>query len=257
MSEVIVEMVDAHVMLVRINRPEKRNAINGAVAEGIAAAVDQSESEPAIRCVVLASTGTDSFSAGADLSEVAAGRAASLVISGKGFAGLIEAKRTRPWIAAVDAVALGGGFEMCLACDMIVASRRARFGLPEPKRGLIAGGGGVFRVAQRLPSNIASELLTVGEPLEAERAWQLGLVNRLTEPDGAVGAALDMARSIAANAPLSVRHSLAVGRLAAIGDETPLFEAMRAAGAVIRTSADAGEGVQAFLEKRPAKWRGE
>lgn len=251
-----IERIGDHVLLVTINRPDKRNAVNGEVASGIDAAVRQSEDDVGIRTVVLASTGDQAFCAGADLAEVAAGRHAALSTPGGGFAGIVEAKRSKPWIAAVDAQALGGGTEICLSCDLIVASERARFGLPEVKRGIIAGGGGVFRIARRLPASVAAEILVTGEPLAAERAFQLGLVNRVVPAGDALDAALALAATIARNAPLAVQQSLKVARLAQDLDEPALFTAMREAGAVIRASEDFKEGPRAFLEKREPRWTG-
>jgi enoyl-CoA hydratase/carnithine racemase len=255
-QSVLTQRIDSHVLRVTINRPEKRNAVNAAVAAGIDRAVKLAEDEPSIRSVVLCSTGDQSFCAGADLAEVAAGKHAGLVTADGGFAGIVEAKRTKPWIAAVDAQALGGGTEICLACDLIVASERARFGLPEVKRGLFAGAGGVFRLARRIPPSVAYELLITGEAIDATRAYMLGLVNRVVPPGQAESAALSMAAQIAENAPLAVQQSLAVARLAQDQDESTLFDSMRKAGAVIRTSEDAKEGTRAFLEKRKPVWSG-
>ncbi|SCW75590.1 short chain enoyl-CoA hydratase [Sphingobium faniae] len=253
---VLVERPMQHVLLVTINRPEKRNAVNGDVASGIEAAVRLAESDKSIRAVVLAAAGDQSFCAGADLAEVAAGRAAALVTKDGGFAGIIEARRTKPWIAAVDAVAVGGGTEICLALDMIVASERARFGLPEVKRGIIAGGAGVFRMAQRIPPSIALEMLTTGESITAARAYELGLVNRVVPTGEAVSAALALASQIAENAPVAVQQSLCVARQANSLSEEALFAEMRAAGKIVRESSDAQEGPRAFLEKRKPVWTG-
>ncbi len=255
-AELEVTRANDHVLLVRINRPHKRNAINGAIAQGIGAAVKLSEEDPNIRAVVLASTGEQSFCAGADLAEVAAGNHAALLTEAGGFAGLIQACRTKPWIVAVDAPAYGGGLEICLACDLLVASRRASFALPEVKRGIIAAGAGVFRMPRRIAPAVACEMLVTGEPISAERAYALGLVNRLVDEGGAVQAALDMANQIAECAPVAVQQSLKIARMAQDLDEQQLFAAMREAGQVVRQSEDAKEGPRAFLERRKPVWAG-
>lgn len=253
---VLTQRIGPHVLRVTLNRPEKRNAVNGAVATGIDAAVKQAEGDASIRTVVLCSTGDQSFCAGADLAEVAAGRHAGLTTADGGFAGIIEAKRRKPWIVAVDAPALGGGTEICLACEMVVASERARFGLPEVQRGIIAGAAGIFRMARRIAPAIAYEMLATGEPIDATRAYALGLVNRVVPPGHAEAVALELAAQIAENAPLAVQQSLIVARLAQDLDEAALFDAMRTAAAVIRVSEDAKEGMRAFLEKRKPIWKG-
>jgi enoyl-CoA hydratase/carnithine racemase len=251
-----VERVGPHVLLVRINRPEKRNAVNGAVAAGIDKAVSLSENDASIRAVILASTGQQSFCAGADLAEVVAGRGAELSTTNGGFAGLVSARRTKPWVAAVDAPALGGGLELCLACDLIVASSRAQFGLPEVKRGLIAGAGGVFRIARRIPLSIAYEMLATGDPIDAERAFSLGLVNRVVAAGTSEAVALEFAAKIAENAPISVQRSMYVARQALDLNESALFEKLRDAIGVVMATEDSKEGPRAFVEKRKPHWSG-
>ncbi|WP_160090230.1 enoyl-CoA hydratase-related protein [Pseudomonas sp. 9AZ] len=251
-----VTRVGDHVLLVKINRPEKRNAINAAIAQGIGEAVKLSEEDPQIRAVVLSSTGDQSFCAGADLAEVASGNHAALLTKEGGFAGIIEAQRTKPWIVAVDAPAYGGGLEICLACDLLVASSRASFGLPEVKRGIYAGAGGVFRLPRRIPPAIAYEMLVTGESISSSRAYELGLVNRLVAPGEADAEALRMAQQIAECAPIAVQQSLKVAKRADDLDETELFAAMREAGCLVRESADAKEGTKAFLARRKPVWGG-
>jgi enoyl-CoA hydratase/carnithine racemase len=252
----LFERIDAHVVLLTLNRPEVRNAINGAVARGLEAAVEQVERDEDIRVAILAATGDKSFCAGADLSEVAAGRTADLMTERGGFAGFVRAKRSKPWIAAVDALCLGGGLEVSLACDMIVAGENASFGLPEVKRGIFAGAGGAFRLPRAVPRALAIEMIATGEPIGAHRAFECGLVNRLVPAGQALAAARRLAASIAANAPLAVRRSLELARAAADLDEPALWDLSARIGREIVASDDAREGPRAFLEKRPPRWTG-
>ena len=182
------------VALITINRPEARNAVNGAVAAGLQAAVERLEADDELWVGVIAGSGPV-FCAGADLKEIAAGRAASLSTERGGFAGITRLPRSKPLIAAVDGPALAGGCEILLTCDMVVASTAASFGIPEVKRSLIAGAGGLFRLARVLPRNVAMELAITGDPITAERAYTLGLVNTLCEPGDAVSAALALGRA--------------------------------------------------------------
>jgi enoyl-CoA hydratase/carnithine racemase len=240
--------------MVILNRPRAHNAINGEMAALIDGMVKTVESDPTIRVAVFAAVGK-SFCAGADLREVAAGRANDLRTADGGFAGFVFARRSKPWIAAVQGAAHGGGTEIALACDMIVACEDASFGLTEAKRGLIAGAGGCYRIARALPPAIAFEIITAAAPFGARRAHELGLVNRLVDP-AAVGAeALELARSIAANCPLSVRESLGIARAAVSMGERELRALQDAAVARILASPDVIEGASAFLEKRAPVWR--
>jgi enoyl-CoA hydratase len=242
------------VLVISINRPDQRNAINGAVSRGVAAALDQLESSPELRVAVLHGVGS-SFCAGMDLKAFAAGEV--IRDPSRGFAGLVAGPPAKPLIAAVEGWALGGGFEIVLACDLVTAGRGARFGLPEVKRGLAARGGGLFRLPQRLPRSLAMELIMTGAPLDAERAAAHGLVNRLVEDGGALAAALDLATQIAANAPMSVRASKRVALESAawpVGEE---FDRQSEYLEPVFASRDAGEGVTAFREKRDPQWRDE
>ncbi|MDM0047883.1 enoyl-CoA hydratase-related protein [Variovorax sp. J22R115] len=250
------EVRDGHTAVVTLNRPEARNAVNGAVAAALEAIVDATEGDPSIRAVVLASSHPEVFCAGADLKEISAGRRASLRTERGGFAGLVFAKRDKPWIVAVDGKALAGGCELVLACDMVVASPRASFGLPEVLRGLIAAAGGLYRLPRALPANIALEMIATALPIDAERAHRFGLVNRLVEPARVLDEALQLASQIAANAPVAVRESLRVARASLDLDETALRQRSIAGMAIVAASEDYQEGPRAFIEKRPPRWSG-
>ena len=252
----LIDIVDEHIALLRFNRPQARNAIDGATAQAMSAAVRETESNPAIRVVVLGSANPGMFSAGADLKVVSAGRIHELRPDDSGFAGLVDAIRAKPWIAMVDGPALGGGFEMCLACDMIVATPESRFGLPEVKRGLMANAGGVHRIARVLPRNLALEMVATGEPMSAVTAQQFGLVNRLATADQLYDTAMDMARSIVANAPVSVRESLMLARIANDRTDGEMRGISRQSMQRIMSTEDSKEGPRAFVEKRAPNWLG-
>lgn len=253
---VLLERVDEHIAVVTLNRPEKRHAVNGAVARRLDAIVKETEADPSVRVVVLTSSGGPTFCAGADLAEVAAGRAADLSTPDGGFGGFVESRRDKPWIVAVRGSALGGGLEFSLACDMRIVGENTVLGLPEVKRGLIAGAGGIYRLPRQIPRAIALEMIAVGEPVDAARAYALGLVNAVV-PDGDVlRTALDYARKIAANAPLSVRESLKIARATQDVTEAESILAMQGALDLLMRSEDFKEGPRAFIEKRAPQWIG-
>lgn len=256
MTAILIDHPVPHVARVTINRPEARNAVNGDVASGLDAAVKAIEADDAIRCVVLTGAGDIAFCAGADLKEVSAGRIASLVTPDGGFAGFVRQPRTKPWIAAVNGVALAGGTEIVLSCDMSVVSDDARFGLPEVKRGLAALAGGLYRLPRALPKAIALELIATGEPLSAERALGFGLVNRVVAKADVVKEALALAELIASNAPIAVRESLAVARSSYDLTEAELAKASEALGLRLAKTEDYKEGPLAFIEKRAPRWTG-
>src|SRR5579864_8188848 len=199
----IVEFeTEGHVGIITINRPDARNAVNGEVARGIEEAIDKIEGDDSLWLGIL--TGVPPvFSAGADLKEINAGRAGDLQTQRGGFAGITRRDRSKPIIAAVDGPALAGGTEITLACDLIVASTTARFGIPEVKRCLVAAGGGLFRLPRKIPFNIAMELALTGDPIDATRAHHFGLVNQLVEAGQALEAARELSRRIEANAPVA------------------------------------------------------
>ncbi|TCZ65471.1 enoyl-CoA hydratase-related protein [Roseicella aquatilis] len=253
---VLVSLAEPHVALVTINRPEARNAVNGAVAQGLEAAVERIEQDPEIWAAVLTGAGPHAFCAGADLKEVSAGNSKSLATEKGGFGGFVRASRTKLWIAAAQGHALAGGLELLLACDLAVAAETANLGLPEVKRSLVAGAGGVFRLPRALPKAIALQMIATGEPIPATRAAQFGLVNSVVPADQVVPTALDLARRVCANAPVAVRESLAVARRAADLAEEELWAISAKASAFIRTTEDFQEGPRAFVEKRAPRWVG-
>jgi enoyl-CoA hydratase/carnithine racemase len=240
------------VLLVRIEREEKRNAVDQAIADGIGAALDRLDDDPELWVGIITGTSTV-FSAGSDL---ASSRDGSARTERGGEYGVIRRDREKPLIAAVEGPALGGGFEIVLACDLVVAARTASFGLPEVKRGLVPTCGGLFRTPRALPLNIAKEMLLTGERLSPERAHSLGFVNVLTEPGEAVAGALDLAARMCAVGPVGARASLrALEHTVAERDELGWDETIIATDA-IRASDDIREGMAAFFEKREPRWTG-
>ncbi|MEU2713214.1 crotonase/enoyl-CoA hydratase family protein [Streptomyces sp. NPDC007205] len=240
-------------LLITIDRPKARNAVNAAVAAGLSAALDQLEADPGLRVGVLTGAG-GTFSAGMDLKAALAGE--SPETPGRGFGGLTRARTTKPLIAAVEGWAMGGGFELALGCDLVIAAGDARFGLPEVGRGLIAAGGGVIRLPKRIPYHLAMELLLTGEPVTGERAGRLGIANRVVPSGRTVETALQLAERIAQNAPLALA---AVKELVRAADGTPEEEAFAVQGrqmALLAASADVREGMTAFTERRSPVWQG-
>ncbi len=253
MTGEVAVTVDAGVMTIAIDRPEQRNAVTLAVAEGIAAALSELDGTPEIAAAVLTGTG-GTFCSGMDLKLFLAGERAH--VPGRGFGGLVESPPRKPLIAAVEGWALGGGFELVLACDLVVAGRGARFGLPEATRGLIARAGGAVRLPRRLPRAIALELLLTGAPLTAERAEHHGLVNRVVAEGSVRAAAQELARTVAANAPLAVTAAKALAVDSADWPEDELFTRQAAYTEPVFASADAREGARAFAERRQPRWTG-
>jgi len=247
MNEVRTERVGS-ALLITIDRPEARNAVNAAVATALSAALDDLEATPELRVGVLTGAG-GSFSAGMDLKAALKGE--SPVVGDRGLGGLTEAELSKPLIAAVEGFALGGGFELALACDLVVAAEDAKFGLPEVKRGLIAAAGGVVRLPQRIPHHLAMELLLTGEPIDGRRAGELGLANRVVPNGETAAVALQLAGRIALNAPLALAAVKAVVR-----SQDP-WAAQRAESARLMTTADVREGMTAFAERRAPQWTGE
>lgn len=249
----LVEHADG-VAVLTLNRPDRRNAIDLETANLISAALDELDATDALRVAVL--TGThETFSAGMDLKAYAETGQRPIDEHRGGF-GIVGRPPHKPVIAAVEGAALGGGFEIALACDLIVAGESARFGLPEVKRGLVASGGGMLRLPRRIPRNVAMEAMLTGRPLTASRCAELGLVNRVV-PDGrALATAREFAAEIAQNAPLAVQASKAVVAASALWPEDEQFARQELVIEPVRNSHDAQEGARAFAEKRAPRWRG-
>lgn len=242
------------VAIITLNRPEARNAVSNELAVAVEEAVDRMEGDDEIWMGILAANGPV-FSAGADLKAIASGNA-NLGTERGGFGGFVVRERTKPVIAAVDGVAVAGGCELVLACDMVVASTNAAFGLPEVKRCLVAMAGGTARLPKKVPPNIAMELALTGDNLSAERAASFGLVNILCEPGEVIDKALDLADRVNANAPLAVRATREAVLGGALVDDAEGIRIAARAYRPVAGSEDAKEGPRAFVEKRPPVWQG-
>ena len=250
-----------NVLLITINRPDARNAVNAAVHVGIGEGLERAEADPEIRVVILTGAGDKAFCAGADL--VALSRGERIAPQDKaqaawGFAGFVQHPISKPVIAAVNGFALGGGTELALASDMVIAAETAQFGLPEVKRGLMAAVGGAFRLVQQMPPKIAMEYLMTGEPFTAARAAELGLVNKVVPAEHLLDEAFGLASRIAANAPLSVQASKRIA-LQIIESHRAIEDGFWAQNAAetrsLMQSEDAREGPRAFAEKRAPVWK--
>jgi enoyl-CoA hydratase/carnithine racemase len=249
-SDLVARRRQDHVLVVRMARTAKRNAIDRAMADALDEALNELDDDTDLWAGVLTGTG-EIFSAGSDLTS-----GGDYVTPRGGEYGIIRRERRKPLIAAVEGPALGGGLEIALACDLVVASTTATFGLPEVTIGVIPTCAGLFRGPRALPLNVAKQLILTGRPIDARRAYEVGLVNVLVEPGAAVDGALELARQVCANAPVSVQQCLAaVNRIAGADDGVGWDVTNQALTAVLR-SEDAREGVNAFLEKRPPVWTG-
>lgn len=260
-NDAVLVETRGHVMIVTINRPEARNAVNRFVHEGVGDALEAADRDPEIRAVIVTGAGDKSFCAGADLVALSRGESLSPDDPDKaawGFAGIVNHPISTPVIAAVNGHALGGGLEITLSCDLAVAVETAQFGLPEPKRGLFAAAGGVFRLPEQIPKKIAMEMILTGDPISAQRALSLGLINAVAPADGLIDAALQLAERITVNAPLSVQASkrmaigLAEGKVAR---EEAAWAQNRTETRTVFTSEDSREGPRAFAEKRTPAWK--
>lgn len=244
-----------NIAIITLNRPEARNAINGVMASGIEAAVDKMEEDPNIWAGIMTANGK-AFCAGADLKEISAGNAAAINTKRGGFAGFVQRERTKPLIAAVTGTAVAGGTEICLACDMIICSEETIFGLPEVKRSLVAAAGGLFRLPRAIGSAVALEAALTGDPLPAERAYQLGMVNKVVPTDQVMAEAEALAARITANAPIAVQQSRSVVLQAFTEDDDTLWRKGSEAFRVVAKTEDYKEGPLAFIEKRAPVWKG-
>ncbi|HEX5188822.1 MAG TPA: crotonase/enoyl-CoA hydratase family protein [Streptosporangiaceae bacterium] len=253
-DDAILTEVRDGVGIVTINRPQARNAVNGAVARGIAAAVEEFDARADVSVLVLTGAG-GTFSAGMDLKGFLAGD--SPIAPGRGFGGIAERPPVKPVIAAVEGYALAGGFELVLSCDLVVASEEARFGLPEVRRGLVAGAGGLLRLPRRIPYHLAMEVALTGEHFGAARLAEAGLVNKLVPAGQALPAAIELASKVALGAPLALAASKRVIVESADWTANEAFARQGEIIAPIFRSKDAMEGAAAFAEKRPPAWRGE
>ena len=253
MSEAVLVQVDNGVMTVTINRAEQKNAINLEVAQGIAAAMDELDANPDIRSAILTGAG-GTFCAGMDLKAFVEGVFPH--VPGKGFGGLVEAPPRKPLIAAVEGYALAGGFELAMACDLIVASEASKFGIPEAKRGLVAGAGGLMRLPRQLPKRVAMELALTGDFMSAARAESMGMINRVVPAGQALAAATELAQKIAENGPMSLTTSKAVINQQEDWTAENMWAKQQELVGPIFSSHDAIEGAKAFAEKRKPNWKG-
>jgi len=251
-DEVLVTRHGA-VQVITINRPHAKNALDLAVATGVRDAVDELDASAELRAAVLTGAG-GTFSAGMDLKAFLRGE--SPAFPGRGLCGITQTPPRKPLIAAVEGWALAGGFELLLACDLVVAARTARFGVPEVKRSLVAAGGAAFLLSRRIPQAIALEMLLTGDPIPASRAAEIGLVNTVVEEGGAVDAAVELASRIAANGPLAVMASKQIARSSDDWTTTEGWEQQAKIVTPVFGSDDAREGATAFAEKRAPVWRG-
>ena len=252
MSDELLTREEDGILIITINRPEARNAMNKAAAEGIAAALDKLDSDDNLRVAIL--TGAEgTFCSGMDLKGFLRGESPS--IPGRGFGGITERGPAKPLIAAVEGYALAGGLELMIACDMVVANSDAKFGIPEAKRGLAAGAGGLMRLPDQIPHKVAMELALTGDFIDARRAYELGLVNRLTD-GSAMDAALELAAAINANGPLAVRVSKQIIDESRGWSHDERWKKQAELLPQVFTSEDAREGSLAFAEKRKPNWKG-
>jgi enoyl-CoA hydratase/carnithine racemase len=249
MSETVKTEVHDRVLVVRLEREAKRNAIDVDMAEGISEALDRLADDESLWAGVITGT-TSVFCAGTDM------RAGVHSTERGGQYGIIRRSRIKPLIAAVEGAALGGGFEVAMACDLIVASTTAQFGLPEVQRSLVAICGGLFRAPKILPLNVARELLLTGDPIDVTRAERLGLVNLVTEPGGALDAAVALARRICRNGPVAVRETMRFLEAIAADGEAVGWSETATSESVIHAAEDTREGVMAFFERRDPEWSG-
>ena len=254
MTEPVLVERRGYAQVITINRPEVKNALDGAAARALAAAVDELDSDDELRVGVLTGAG-GTFCAGMDLKGFAAGE--NSAAGGRGFGGIAERPPAKPAVAAVEGYALAGGFEIALACDLIIASEEATFGLPEVTRGLVAGAGGLLRLPRRIPYHLAMEIALTGDRFPASRLHAAGLISRLVVPGEALADARALAVQIGRNAPLALAATKRIVVESADWNQAEEFARQNEIAAPVFLSADAMEGAVAFAEKRPPVWRGE
>ncbi len=242
-----------NVLLITLNRPEVRNAVNAALAAGVAGALDDLDSDDDLSVGVLTGAG-GFFCAGMDLGAFVKGE--SPYFGDRGFAGIAQRASRKPLIAAIEGFAVAGGMEIALACDLIVAAKGAKIGIPEAKRSLVAAGGALLRLPRRMPYHVVMELALTGDPFPADRFYELGLVNRLVEPGSAVDVALELAAQLSKNGPLALAASKRILQEQFDWSSADMWERQRAIATPVMTSEDAKEGASAFKEKRAPVWKG-
>jgi enoyl-CoA hydratase len=241
------------VLIITLNRPEVRNAVNSALAEGVAAALNELDADDGLSVGILTGAG-GFFSAGMDLGAFVKGE--SPYVGGRGFAGITQRASEKPLIAAIEGFAVAGGLEIALSCDLIVAAEGAKLGIPESKRSLVAAGGALLRLPQRMPYHVVMELALTGDTFPAERFHELGLVNRLAAPGTAVDAALELAQAIGGNGPLALTAAKRILQEQFDWSAAEMWEKQGAIAGPVMTSEDAQEGASAFKEKREPVWKG-
>ena len=260
MANIVEYEVRGKVAIITLNRPEARNAVNGDVASGLEAAIDKLEADSNVWVGILAANTAGQerpvFCAGADLKAINSGQAGALNTERGGFGGFVYRDRKKPVIAAVDGLATAGGCELVLACDMLVATTRSAFGLAEATRNLIAGAGGLFRLPRAIGRAVAMEAILTGEPFSAQRAYELGMVNKLVEPNTALDAALDLALRVCKAAPLAVWASRKIVLASETESDQTLIDMTNKEFGAVLASEDTKEGLTAFIEKRPPNWQG-
>jgi enoyl-CoA hydratase len=241
------------VLLITLNRPDARNSVNAALAQGLALALEELDEDDGLQAGVLTGAGKG-FCAGMDLKAFVRGE--SPHVDGRGFAGIVQKPPEKPLIAAIEGFAVAGGLEVALSCDLIVAARDAKLGIPEVKRSLVAAGGALLRLPRRIPHHIAMEMALTGDPISAERGYELGLVNRVAEPGTTIDTALELAETIARNAPLALRASKRIVTESESWSADEAWQRQAEISTPVFTSEDAQEGATAFAEKRDPVWKG-
>ncbi|MEA2348520.1 MAG: enoyl-CoA hydratase [Thermoleophilaceae bacterium] len=253
MSDVVLTERRGGVLVITLNRPEAKNAVNAALAQGVAAALDELDSDVELNAGVITGAG-GSFCAGMDLKAFVSGEFP--YVEGRGFAGIAERSADKPIIAAIEGYALAGGLEVALSCDLLVASTESKFGVPEVKRSLVAAAGALIRLPKRIPYHVAMELALTGDFITAQRAYELGLVNRLADAGGSLDVALELAEAIAKNGPLALIASKKIVKSTHDWTEAEAWDQQREIVQPVFGSEDATEGATAFAEKRPPVWKG-